>query len=458
MPLPSEWPILLALGLALLGLAVAWIFLLRANRRSTTLAQQSVAQAERLAALGQERDSLMARNEALQRQILEQAQELARLAEANDQQQLQADEKLALLRDAREAMTKEFKLLSAEIAGRQGQELARQQEQRLTGLLTPLKERINAFQGALQLAQQETVKERAGLTQQIKSLFDTNQAMREETRNLTRALKGQSQVQGAWGEMLLASILERSGLREGLEYETQVSQSDGRGGRLRPDVVVTLPNRDRIIIDAKVSLTAFETYVNAEEEAEKVEALAAHLRSLRGHIRGLGDKSYHQGEGGPDFVILFLPLDEALSVVARQGEALQDEALDRDVLLATPTSLMVALKTVQNLWQVERRSQSVEEIAKRGGLLYDKFVGFVEDLQAVGQRLDQAKVSYEDALAKLSQGSGNLVGQADKLRQLGAKTRKALPADLLEAEAPDRLTPVDAQPSYLSAPSRSSED
>ncbi|GAB5467357.1 MAG: DNA recombination protein RmuC [Rhodospirillales bacterium] len=473
-------PYLLLLGGLLLATLWLWrrlrVLAARDRERTAELASAETRLAERdlqRAEMTAERERLQRELETLRRQSVQQQQELARLGEAQDLIQQQAEEKLALLSEARERMTKEFKLLSAEILARQGQDQARQQEQRLTGLLTPLQRRIGDFQESLQVVQRESAKERAGLSQQIKGLLETSQDMRQETRNLTRALKGESQAQGAWGEMLLASILERSGLREGQEFFSQVSHADGEGGRLRPDVIVPLPNGERIVIDAKVSLTAFESYVNAETPADRELALAAHLRSLRGHIRGLGGKGYHALGGpaasgqGPEFVILFLPIEAALSVAWRHSGDLMEEALQRDVVVATPTSLMIALKTVHNLWRIEGRTRNVEEMAKRGGLLYDKFVGFVEDMQALDQRLKQARFSYDEAFGKLSTGSGNLVGQAEKLRELGAKTRKSLAGDLLAQsgaldepadEIPGGLTVAARQPSYPLPPEDASDD
>ncbi len=371
--------------------------------------------------------------------------ELARLSEAQQQVERQAAEKLALLQQAREQMTKEFKLLSSEILSKQGDSFAKQNEEKLTGLLDPLRRRIVEFQTSLETVQRESAKERAGLGQQIKSLADLGTRMNEETRNLTRALKGQSQTQGAWGEMILSSVLARSGLREGEEFTTQVSHSDESGQRLRPDVIVHLPNGERIVIDSKVSLTAYQLYVGAETPEERKTQLASHVRSLREHLRGLSAKGYGTIAGqGPEFVIMFLPIEEALSAALQANRELMDEALRGNIVLSTPTTLMVVLRTVHNLWTIDRRTRNVEEIAERGGLLYDKFVGFVEDMQKLGQRMAQARDSYDAAFDKLKQGRGNLIGQADKLRSLGAKAKKQLPEELLEeeVEVPATLTLV----------------
>ncbi len=403
---------------------------------ASQLAAKEAQLDERAAALGeivQERDGLRRQLEEAQRQTATRQEELARVKESQEQVERQAREKLTLLEDARERMTKEFKLLSTEILTQQGQSFAKQNEAQLGGLLDPLRKRIGEFQSSLEVVQRESAKERAGLSQQIKGLMESSQRMNLETQNLTRALKGKSQTQGAWGEMLLNSILERSGLREGEEFYTQVSHSDETGARLRPDVVVPLPNGERVIIDAKVSLTAFETYANAETAEERNAALTGHVRSLRDHLRGLGAKGYQSiGGHGPEFVIMFVPIEEALSAAVQVSRELVDEALELNVVLATPTALMVALKTVHNLWRIDKRSKNVEEIAARGGRLYDKFVDFVGDMQEMGKRMDQARISYDRAYGRLSQGRGNLVSQANKLRELGAKAKKTLAPELIE--------------------------
>lgn len=371
--------------------------------------------------------------------------ELTRLREAKQQAEKQAEEKLALLQEARERMTKEFKLLSNEILSKQGDSFAKQNEEKLTGLLDPLRRRINEFQISLEGVQRESAKERAGLGQQIKTLAELGSRMNEETRTLTRALKGKSQTQGAWGEMLLTTVLQSSGLREGEEFSTQVSHTDDSGARLRPDVIVHLPNGERIVIDAKVSLRAYQAYINAETAEERDAALASHLRSLREHLRGLSSKGY-QGLGsgsGPEFVIMFLPLEDALSAALQLNRDLLSDALRDNIVLTTPTTLMAVLRTVHSLWSIDRRTRNVEEIAERGGLLYDKFHGFVEDMQKLGQRMDQARGSYDEAFGKLKTGRGNLISQAEKLRALGAKAKKQLPGEVIEeAEETPVLTVI----------------
>jgi DNA recombination protein RmuC len=292
-----------------------------------------------------------------------------------------------------------------------------------------------AFQQGLSSAQVETARERERLAEQIRQLSVTSAAMSTETRSLTRALKNDSQAQGAWGEMVLGTVLSRSGLREGEEYVTQKTHHTEEGGRLRPDVVVNLPDGRRIVVDSKVSLTAFTEHVAAGDDAVRSAALARHAASLRAHVRGLSRKGYARAVGSElDFVILFVPIEAALATAMQEDPDLIAFAAEHDVALSTPTTLLVALRTAASIWQVERRNRNAEAIAERAGKLHDRFVAFAEELKGVGTGLDRARASYDAALGKLSSGPGNLVRQVEMLKELGARSSKALPLELVEAE------------------------
>jgi DNA recombination protein RmuC len=342
-------------------------------------------------------------------------------------------EKFALLADAKERLTLEFKNLAAGILADHSTKFTQQNKEQVGQLLDPLRERIAEFKTSLDTAHTETKVERATLAEQIKNLTSTSAAMANETTNLTRALKGDLKTQGAWGEMLLESILERSGLREGEEYEAQSSYTNEEGRRVIPDFLVKLPNDQKIVVDSKVSLKAFETYVNAEDEADRAAALQAHVASVRNHIKILSEKDYHLAVGSHlDYVIMFMPIEGALAAVLQADPALTSTAIDQNVAIATPTTLMVALRTIANVWQVERRNQNAEKIAERAGRLYDKFVGFVEDMQDLGNRLNQAQSSYDGAMKKLTSGTGNLARQVGQLKAMGAKAAKSLPDELAD--------------------------
>lgn len=390
------------------------------------------------------------RIETAQGQKAEVEANLASLSEALQQERRQSEEKLNLLRQARDDMTKEFKVLAAAVMREHGETFSKQNREQIDIILAPLREKLTEFQVGLTTAHSESLKERATLGEQIKQLSAASAIMTSETSNLTRALKGKAQTQGAWGEMILATILEKSGLRQGEEYFTQASHTIENGQRLRPDVIVTLPGGQRIVIDAKVSLTAFEAHVNAENDEDRAAHLQRHLTSMRAHIRTLGDKGYQvHTDGGVDYVIMFVPIEGALAVALQEAPDMTSEAIAQNVSIATPTTLMIALRTAASVWQAERRNKNAEAIATRAGQLYDKLVGFIDDMRGLGKRLEQAQSSYVDAMGKLTTGSGNLLRQADILKNLGAKTSKALPSHLLDAVEPAIALPASAEHSVI---------
>ena len=388
-----------------------------------------------------ELDALRGRLDAEREKTSELQRDLATLKVERSKDAERAEHQIAELKAAREAMTKEFRLLAEEVMAKHGQTFKQQNREQIEGLLNPLRQKIVEFQQGMTDAQKEAATGRATLAEQIRMLNERSGEMTRETLNLTRALKGRTQTQGAWGEMILSTILEKSGLREGEEYTTQQSETVEDGRRLRPDVVVNLPNDHKIIVDSKVSLVAFEEFVNAEDEAQRTAALKRHVDSLRGHIRDLSAKDYSRIAGvTPDYVIMFVPIEGAFAAALESAPDLTGFAIGQNITIATPTTLITLLRTVANLWQVERQQKNAEEIASRAGLLYDKFEGFVADMARVRKGLDSATQAHDQAMNKLSTGRGNLVNQAETLRQLGAKTKKRLPDELVEdAIAPELL-------------------
>jgi len=385
-----------------------------------------------------ERDAALKARDETQRELSELNARHAKLGESLLQERKQAEEKLALLNAARQEMKLEFQALSQEIMKGHSASFAEQNKEQMNNLLTPLRTRLEEFQKSLHTAHTESNRERITLAEQIKSLTQTSSQMMTETTNLTRALKGETQTQGAWGEMILESILERSGLRAGEEYVTQTSHAI-EGGRVRSDVIVNLPNGQRVVIDSKVSLTAFETFCNVADDGERAQHMKAHLTSLRGHIKILSSKDYQTAAGSNlDYVIMFVPIEGALAAALQQDSALTGYAIESNVQIATPTTLMIALRTIANLWQVERRNRNADEIAKRAGLLYDKFVGFAANLEKVGTHLERARDSYTESVKQLSSGPGNIVRQVEQLKDMGARTNKSIPTALL-SEADDDL-------------------
>lgn len=347
-----------------------------------------------------------------------------------------AAEKIEILSSVRADMETKFGELAREALKIQGEAFSATNLERLNATLTPLKEHVGHFERELKAVHQATIEDRAALKAEIKQLTQRSEAISQEATALTRALKSDQQRQGAWGEMILANILERSGLREGEEYETQAHRTGTDGERLRPDVVVRIPGGRSLVVDSKVSLVAYADAVNAETDAEAAAARKRHVASLRAHINGLSGKSYQAAEDlTVDYVILFVPIEGALSEALREDGGLTEYALERHITIATPTTLMMALRTVSHVWAVERRNRNAEEIAKRAGLLYDKVAGFVSSMEGVGTRLRQAQDSYDAALGQLSQGSGNLLRQAEMLKALGAKTTKSIGIEFDGADA-----------------------
>ncbi|HET6843900.1 MAG TPA: DNA recombination protein RmuC [Candidatus Angelobacter sp.] len=407
------------------------------------IAEKSALLSEKTEALVQTRERLDQASTDLdvaQRDATTMREKLATLQETLDQERKQAGEKLALLTDAKELMTQEFKVLADDVMKLHAENFTKQNKEQIDTILLPLREKIVEFQQGLQSAHTESAKDRAALGEQIRQLTDSSTKMTTETSNLARALKGETQTRGAWGEMILETILERSGLREGEEYTVQENFTTEDGKRRRPDVVINLPGGQRIIVDSKLSLNAFEELVNAEDDEVRSGALARHLDSMRSNIKGLASKEYHVVAGSHiDYVIMFVPIEGALAAALQEDPSLTNFAVENSVAIATPTTLMIALRTIANVWQVERRNRNAEVIAERAGKLYDKMVGFVEDMTGLGNRLNQARDEYEKAMGKLSTGGGNLIRQAELLKNLGAKTTKSLPTQLMDGDDMEAL-------------------
>ncbi|MFZ5491013.1 MAG: DNA recombination protein RmuC [Pseudomonadota bacterium] len=344
-----------------------------------------------------------------------------------------SQEKLALLEDARLRLAEQFKSLAQDILEDKSKRFTEQNRTNLEALLNPLREQIGGFQKRVEDVYDKESRDRVSLLKEIHTLRDLNQRVAEDAVNLTRALKGSTRTQGAWGELVLERVLEQSGLAKGREYEVQVSIT-GEDGRQRPDAIVHLPDGKDVVIDAKVSLVAYERYVSAEDDVARAQALREHVASLRAHIRGLGDKAYHQlpGVRSLDFVLLFVPVEPAYMEALRAEPALFNEALERNIGLVNPTTLLTTLRMIQNVWRFEHQSRNAQEIARRAGDLYDKFVGFVQDLETVGSRLKSTQTAFDAARNKLVSGRGNVVKRAEELKALGIDASKSLPAELTD--------------------------
>lgn len=295
-------------------------------------------------------------------------------------------------------------------------------------ILNPLKEKIGDFEKKVNEAYDKELRDKISLREEVKKLVELNIRVSEDATNLTKALKGDSKKQGNWGEMVLERILERSGLTKGQEYEVQVSSTNDDGRRVQPDVVVMLPDKKHIIIDAKVSLTAYENLVNAATDEERQIFIKEHILSIRRHIKELSEKSYQtaQGFNSPDFVLMFIPIESSFGIAVQADQQIFSDAWDNRIVIVSPSTLLATLKTISSIWKQENQTKNAIEIAKQGGALYDKFVGFVADMKKMGDNILKTQGSYNEAMNKLASGNGNLITRAENIRKLGAKTSKLL--------------------------------
>ncbi|MFN3279758.1 MAG: DNA recombination protein RmuC [Paracoccus hibiscisoli] len=403
-------------------------------QKSTVQEAQASALADareaRLSDLTEERDAL---TDALHTARREAAQLETRLAEARLRAEKDAEasaREIATLRELRIEMTQHFKILSTETLRAQQDDLQRLQNDQLSALLTPFRDQVGRFQTELQARNKVLDEESARLREQILSLHNRSEQIGRDAVNLTRALKGDKQQQGAWGEMVLERILEDSGLMAGTHYDMQSSWRDEDGKLWRPDVVVKMPRGKVMVIDSKVSLNDYEASVTLDDPVAAAAALRRHVAAIRAHITTLSSKGYQRmDDNSVDYVLMFIPIEGAFSDALRADPGLAAFAMERRVGLTTPTTLMLTLRTVDHIWAVERRESNALEIARRAGQLYDKVAGFVEAMDGVGRALDQANRAHGQAMDRLTRGSGNVIRQVEMLRTLGARASKQIELD-----------------------------
>jgi len=363
----------------------------------------------------------------LQQERVQHQDKLAVVQNAREQMRLE-------LQNAREQMNLEFRNLANEILEQKGKSFGETSRIHIQELLKPLGEKIQLFEKKVEDTYDKESKQRFALEKEIKTLFELNSRISVDAINLTKALKGESKTQGVWGEVILERVLEKSGLEKGREYEIQVSLKDASGRLRQPDVVVHLPDKKDVIIDSKVSLTAYEGYYSCTEDELRGHHLKQHIQSIRTHIRLLSEKNYQnlQTLKSLDYVLLFLPVEAAFTLAIQEDERLFTEAFEQNIILVGPSTLLATLRTIHNIWRLEYQSKNALDIAKLAGSLYDKFVAFTQDLEEVGKRIDQSQHAYELAHNKLMSGRGNLITGVEKLKTLGARASKQLPEHLLE--------------------------
>lgn len=328
----------------------------------------------------------------------------------------------------------EFKNLANEILEEKTKKFTEQNKSNLSNLLGPLKEKITDFEKKVDQSNKESIDRNAALRQQINNLKELNLKMTTDAENLTKALKGESKTMGNWGEFILESILEKSGLVKGREYEIQESVKSEEGSQMRPDIVVKLPEKKNIIIDSKVSLVDYERYVNTDDKEKEEHYLKMHVASLRRHIKSLSVKNYQSlyDIAGLDFVLLFMPIEPAFGLAVQTDEKLFLDAYEMNIVIVSPTTLIATLRTIASIWRQEFQNRNAQEIARQGGALYDKFVGFLNDLVEIGKKLDDTQKAYKASMNKLSDGKGNLIKKVQDIKELGASTSKNLPQNLLD--------------------------
>ncbi len=359
------------------------------------------------------------------------AAELAAMLEGERQH---ATDKLQLMEDAREELSHRFAGLAQRIFDEKSARFGEQNRERLEAILAPFNHQLLALKQEINEIYRNDSRERLSLKAEILQLRDLNRQINQEAANLTRALKNDTKVQGNWGELILNRVLERSGLRLGHEYETQGGFRDPHNRLQKPDVIIHLPEGRDIIVDSKVSLVSWERYVNSEEQNDREKHLAQLVQAVRDHILTLGGKSYQNLSGirSLDFVLMFMPIEAAFAAVLQYDDSLSTEALARNVIIVTPTTLLATLRTIENLWHYEHQSRNSLEIARRAGLMYDKFRSFVEEMEKIGRQLATCQATYESALLKLTRGRGNLVAQSEQLRELGVQIKKEMPKEILD--------------------------
>ncbi|CAX57763.1 DNA recombination protein RmuC [Erwinia billingiae] len=356
-----------------------------------------------------------------------------------EETRMAAEEKQRLLVNSEQRLNAQFENLANRIFENSGRRVDEQNKQSLNSLISPLREQLEGFRRQVQDGFGQEARERHTLSHEIRNLQQLNAQMAQEAINLTKALKGDNKTQGNWGEVVLSRVLEASGLREGHEYETQVTIQLEQNGRMQPDVIVRLPQGKDVVIDAKMTLVAYERYFNGDDEAQREAAISEHIAAIRGHLRQLSRKDYQQLPGlrSLDYVLMFIPVEPAFLLAIDRQPELINEALNLNIMLVSPTTLLVALRTINNLWRYEQQSRHAQRIADRAAKLYDKMRLFVDDMSSMGQSLDKAQDSYRQAMKKLSEGRGNMIAQTESFRQLGIEVKRPINPRLVEQAMPE---------------------
>jgi len=387
---------------------------------------------KQLTASNAEKETIRNEKDSLAIQLSKKEVDFENLWERNKEQKEEV-EKL------QEKFTKEFENLANKILEEKSNKFTEQNKENMKNILSPLQDKIQLFEKKVEDTHKESIDYHAALRQQILGLREMNEQMSKETINLTKALKGDSKMQGNWGELVLERVLEKSGLEKDREYYVQQSHTHTDGQRVFPDVVINLPDGKKMIVDSKVSLTAYEKYVNEEDDTLKNGYLKEHVNSIKRHVEQLGEKNYQdlfQIES-PDFVLLFIPIEPAFAIALNEDVTLYNKAFEKNIVIVTPSTLLATLRTIDSMWTNQKQQENALEIARQAGALYDKFEGFVADLVKVGNKIKDSKTEYDNAMNKLVEGKGNLINSVERLKKMGAKAKKSLPENILKRSGAD---------------------
>lgn len=442
----------IAIGI-LKGMIIAWLILRKklgtaaADHREALLKKENAfilekAELEQSKLRFEERaNNLLSEKQEFQKELTEEREKnekLTRSVSISATERKNLEEKLESqkkeLEELQKRFTTEFENIANKILKENSKEFSSSNQKNMNEILSPIKEKLISFEKKVEETYDKELRDKISLREEVKKLYDLNTKISDEANNLTKALKGDVKKQGNWGEVVLERILERSGLTKGQEYDREVAMKNDDGQSIRPDVIIRLPEEKHIIVDSKVSLVAYERFVNASNDTEREAFQKEHITSFKAHIKGLAEKHYQSSDAlnTPDFVLMFVPIESSFSVAVQADQELFGYAWDNKVVVVSPSTLLATLRTISSIWKQENQNKNVMEIARQGGALYDKFVGFVEDLIKLGKQMDGSQKLYQESMKKLYDGTGNLVGRAEKIRELGAKVKKKLPQALLD--------------------------
>tara|TARA_R110002049_G_scaffold97993_3_gene238615 strand:+ start:502 stop:1848 length:1347 start_codon:yes stop_codon:yes gene_type:complete len=434
--------LLIAFIFALIGLFIGKLLSkLNFEKQKTIIEKEKSTLEERVLLLQESKEIVENNYIEFQKELKNNQQEKENLLTINIRQESEIDnlqQKLAEnkgeVEKLNEKFSKEFENLANKILDEKSSKFTEQNKENIKNILSPLQEKIKGFEDKVEKTHKESIDYHAALRQQILGLKELNMQMSKETLNLTKALKGDNKMQGNWGELVLERVLEKSGLEKDREYFVQQSFTNDEGKRVLPDVVIHLPDNKKMIVDAKVSLVAYEQYINEEDEVLRERYLKEHVASLKRHVEQLSAKKYEDiyRIESPDFVLLFIPIEPAFAVALNSDTYLYNKAFEKNIVIVTPSTLLATLRTIDTMWNNEKQQKNALEIARQAGALYDKFQGLLGDLIGIGKRIDDSKKEYSNAMNKLVEGRGNIITSVEKLKKMGAKAKKSLPENIVE--------------------------